>query len=285
MRFTEPLFVSWLLERHDVVEPILEVGAGWTPETNQEPFRSRGYTRFLTQDMATYSGRPAPDFVSDVCAIPRAADTVGTILCFNVLEHCYAPWRAVPECWRLLANGGWLIGSVPGRAAIHRHSRDYWRFMPDGIAELLRDFKLEYLVVEGNPEMPANLLFAAVKDSSQGDWLEHNEVVASRPILITDTDYYTEKQWKRWVVRMIRRMGYDLCLWSRHEDRNRMNELGYSSWTLAPGGQFPVTAQATFGGTIDTPHEDRERYTSVPRKLGSSCLPMPSSRATTSPAR
>jgi SAM-dependent methyltransferase len=281
MRFTEPLFIDWLLGRHAVVEPILEVGAGWTPELNQAPFRSHGYTQFLTQDVATYPGQPAPDLISDVCSIPSAPNTVGTILCFNVLEHCYAPWRAVPECKRLLAEGGWLIGSVPCRTAIHRHSRDYWRFMPDGIAELLRTFRLQHFVVEGNPQLPANLLFAAVKDSRQDDWLEHNEAVTARPLLITDTDYYTDAQWKRWVVRMVRRMGYDLGLWTRHEDRDRMNALGYADWAIVPRGQFPVRAEAGIGGTINTRDEDRARHAGVPRKLGNSCLPLQSPRTTT----
>jgi SAM-dependent methyltransferase len=283
MRFTEPLFVSWLLDRHSVIEPILEVGAGWTPEANQAPFRARGYARFLTQDVAEYPGQPAPDLICDVCSIPRAKNSVGTILCFNVLEHCYAPWRAVPECTRLLAEGGWFIGSVPGRAAIHRHSRDYWRFMPDGMAELLRGVKLQYLVVEGNPELPANLLFAAVKDSSQDDWLAHNETITARPLLITDTDYYTDTRWKRWVVRAVRRMGYDLGLWSRHEDRDRMNALGYSDWTVVPRGQFP--AEVGIGGTIDKRHEDRPQAVGVPHGLGNPCLPVHAPRSTAYSAR
>jgi SAM-dependent methyltransferase len=268
MNFTEPVFIEWLLGHDSALEPILEVGAGWTPETNQAPFRSRGYTQFLTQDIAAYPGQPAPDLICDVCSIPQTAGSVGTILCFNVLEHCYAPWRAVPECARLLTEGGLFIGSVPGRAAIHRHSRDYWRFMPDGIAELLRPLRLQHFVVEGNPEMPANLLFAAVKDSRRDDWLEHNETITSQPLLITDTDYYTQTQWKRWVVRAVRRLGYDIGLWSRHEDRGRMNALGYSKWTIVPKGQFThqgaARSQGNFG-TLSPHHESAGHVRRLPR--------------------
>jgi hypothetical protein len=145
--------------------------------------------------------------------------------------------------------------------------------MPDGIAELLRSLKLQHFVVEGNPEMPANLLFAAVKDSRRDDWLEHNEAVTSQPLLITDTDYYTETAWKRWVVRMARRMGYDIGLWTRHEDRDRMNSLGYSGWTLVPQGQFAdeghERSQTTSGTLFPQPrHEDIRHLSPVPRGGG-----------------
>ena len=235
MRFTEPAFLTYLLAQRRFQEPILEVGAGWTPDYHLKPFAALGYTDFLTQDVVAYPHHPLATFVCDVCDLaPIQTGAIGTVLCFNVLEHCYAPWLAVKAVRRVLAPGGVVVGSVPMRAAIHRHSRDYWRFCPDGIAELLREFRLDTFAIEGNPESPANLLFAAESDPSREDWLEHNEAVTAAPLVITDTDYLTDNPIKKALVRLVRHFGYDLGLWTRHNDKRRMQELGYEQWRLVP---------------------------------------------------
>jgi hypothetical protein len=36
-------------------EPVLELGAGWDAEFHRTPFRTAGYTHFLTQDIAEYN--------------------------------------------------------------------------------------------------------------------------------------------------------------------------------------------------------------------------------------
>ena len=256
MRFTEPAFVAHLLRTCHLPEPVLEVGAGWTPDYHRQPFFDCGYSRtsFLTQDATTYPPNPPADIIGDVCALDLADQSIGTALCFNVLEHCHAPWRAVPELTRVLSHGGWLIGSVPCRTAIHRWPRDYWRFMPDGIAELLRGLRLERLVVEGNPELPANLLFAARKDPAKADWLAENEAVTASPYLITDTDYLTESALKKAAVRLVRRFGYDLGLWTRHDGSSaRMLELGYQRWQIVPqGNRWPDEKNGGGNGSAAT---------------------------------
>lgn len=236
MRFTEPEFLRYLLRLHQFPEPVLEVGAGWTPDFHRTPFTAAGYKHCLSHDQQQYPNAPTLDMVSDICALPVEPQSVGTLLCFNVLEHVPAPWNAIKELQRVLKQGGWLIGSVPMRCAIHRHSRDYWRFCPDGVAELLRGFRLECFTVEGNPQIPANLLFAAVNDAERSDWLAHNEAIIAKPLLITETDYYTENRFKQAVVRFVRKFGYDMGLWTNTDDRPRMRELGYLDWKTVPKG-------------------------------------------------
>ena len=237
MRFTEQHFLSFLLDRERLPEPVLEAGVGWDVEFHRAPFAGRGYTRFLTQDMQAYEGSPAPDYVCDVCELAPIADgSMGTVLCFNVLEHCHAPWDAVAAMRRVLREGGVLVGSVPLRTSIHRWDKDYWRFCPDGIAELLRSLRLEQFVIEGNPELPANLLWAARRDSSREDWGDVNASVVARPYVITETDYVTQNRLKKMAVRAARALGYDVGLWTKTRDAKRMRSLGYQEWKLVPNG-------------------------------------------------
>ncbi len=238
MRFTEQHFLEFLLDRETLPEPVLEVGVGWDIDFHWKPFRERGYTRFLTQDMQAYEGTEPPDFICDVCDLTPVADgSAGTVLCFNVLEHCHAPWEAAAAMRRVLREGGVLVGAVPLRTAIHRHDKDYWRFCPDGIAELFRSLRLERFVIEGNPRLPANLLWQARRDSSRADWSEQNAEVVARPYVITDTDYLTPNALKKMVVRAVRAFGYDLGLWTKTRDVEQMRTFGYREWKLVPGGK------------------------------------------------
>lgn len=59
------------------------------------------------------------------------------IICTQVLEHCSEPWRAAPEMFRILADGGVLVASVPHAWFYHPHPDDNWRYTPEGLSRLL----------------------------------------------------------------------------------------------------------------------------------------------------
>lgn len=233
MRPVELSFLEARLREHRCEEPILEIGAGWDVEFHRMPFREAGYSSFLSHDVQQYDG-PTLDFVGDICrttAIP--AETAGGCLLFNVLEHVYAPWRAADEIWRVMRPGGTLFGSVPLRTELHRHDKDYWRFCPDGIAYLLRRFRLTHLSLDGNVSLPANLLFAAVKDVSREEWEAENERVVLAPEVILGNDYTTTSGWKRWLIGQLRRRAsLSIERWDGPWDSRRMRELGFERWTV-----------------------------------------------------
>lgn len=241
-----PIALSYLEARLRSVrceEPILEVGAGWDVEYHRGPFREAGYSSFLAHDAHQYEGAPL-DFVGDIClttSIPAA--TAGSCLLFNVLEHVYAPWQAVDEVWRIMKPGAALFGSVPLRTELHRHDKDYWRFCPDGVAYLLRRFRLTHLALDGNVALPANLLFTAVKDVSEETWDDENQRVVLAPEVILGNDYTTVSRWKRWAIGQLRRRaGLSIERWDGPWDSRRMRELGFESWTVVEYGRDRVDA-------------------------------------------
>jgi SAM-dependent methyltransferase len=244
MQDIENSYIAARLDQLGVREPILELGAGWQPDFHQRPFRVRGATRFLTQEVQTYQGCPKPDFLGDLCRGTDIADTIaGTVLLFNVLEHVPEPWCAIREVWRVTEPNGLLIGSIPFRTAIHRWPGDYFSVKPDGLAVLLRQFKITHFAIDGDAALPANLLFAAIKDTSAPDWLEHNAQVVLRPEIIVGNDYLTPNGFKRAVVDLLRWFGYTLELYVTPRQRDRMRALGYNSWTVrryVPAGEPPA---------------------------------------------
>ena len=231
---SESIYLAARLRDARVSEPVLELGAGWDVEFHRAPFREAGYTAFLAHDVERYEGA-AVDFVGDICTRTEMPDEVaGCCLAFNLLEHVYAPWLAVDEIWRVLRPGGAFFGSVPLRVHIHRWDHDYWRFCPDGIAYLLRRFRLAQFALDGNVSLPANLFWTAHKDTTSDDWWEHNQEIVSRPEVIVGVDYLTPSPWKRRILDFMRvRFSTTLDRWDEPVDPERMRELGFVGWTIA----------------------------------------------------
>ena len=92
------------------------------------------------------------DIVGDVHdASILDADTFDSIIIFNVLEHCYAPWVAVENIYKWLKPGGKCFAMVPSSIRIHATPKDYWRPLPDGFVWIFRNFSQHKLYVYGNP--------------------------------------------------------------------------------------------------------------------------------------
>lgn len=81
------------------------------------------------------------DLVADARRIPVAAASADVVLCTQVLEHIPEPVPVLQEILRILRPGGILILSVPAIFPQHGSPGDYWRYMPQGLAWLLRDFQ------------------------------------------------------------------------------------------------------------------------------------------------
>jgi SAM-dependent methyltransferase len=59
----------------------------------------------------------------------------------QVLEHVEAcPQKVFDETWRVLKPGGLAIHTTCLINPIHKYPSDYWRFTPDGLKYLARDF-------------------------------------------------------------------------------------------------------------------------------------------------
>ena len=95
---------------------------------------------------------PGIDITGDVHDIsvvePNSQDSV---IIFNVLEHCYAPWIAVENIYSWLKPGGKCFAMVPSAIRVHATPMDYWRPLPDAFVWMFRNFSQHKLYVYGNP--------------------------------------------------------------------------------------------------------------------------------------
>jgi SAM-dependent methyltransferase len=83
---------------------------------------------------------PGVDVVCSVERLPFKDSIFTRVECDAVLEHVARPEMAVSEIRRCLINGGVAHFVVPFCHPFHEYPRDFRRYTPDGMAQLLSEF-------------------------------------------------------------------------------------------------------------------------------------------------
>jgi len=91
------------------------------------------------------------DLQADLMMLPLRDESVESIICTGVLEHVTDPHCAVREMFRVLRPGGRLFVEVPFMQTRHSSPSDFSRWTPEGVQQLLRDFRIEELYVAAGP--------------------------------------------------------------------------------------------------------------------------------------
>ncbi len=159
-------FARDVAEQMPVPPPILEVGS--RPAEGQEHLsilRALFPGDYLGVDIQE---GPQVDQVEDVHALSFEDERFGTVLALETLEHVADPIRAVQEMHRVLAPGGLLAISSQMFFPIHAHPWDFWRFTPEGFANLLKDFESSLVVPFGFDLMPQHVFGIGIKGPTDG---------------------------------------------------------------------------------------------------------------------
>jgi SAM-dependent methyltransferase len=112
---------------------ILNIGTG-----NKDYKNLFNFDEFITFDVDSSEN---PNIIGDIHSIPIKNDSLDSIICTQVLEHVGDPKQAVREMCRILKSRGILLLSVPFIYPIHEAPVDNWRFGPNGLKSILKEFK------------------------------------------------------------------------------------------------------------------------------------------------
>ncbi|AHJ26917.1 methyltransferase domain-containing protein [Nodularia spumigena CS-584] len=132
--------------KSQIVGNILEIGG--TPK-DKDFYQINPGTSYKILNIEAGAGVDIVGDVHDVSIIkPESFDSV---IIFNVLEHCYAPWIAVENILTWLKPGGKCFAMVPSAIRLHATPADYWRPLPDAFTYIFREYSQQQLYVYGNP--------------------------------------------------------------------------------------------------------------------------------------
>jgi SAM-dependent methyltransferase len=135
-------FIQEQAEAREVPGPILEFGSLQVPgqEGYSDLRRFFPGKEYIGSDMRPGLG---VDVVDDMEMSQFAPSSMGTILCFETVEHIRHPWIAMQEAYRILKPGGLLLVSAPFRFAIHDFPGDYWSMTAEGLKILIEQAGFE----------------------------------------------------------------------------------------------------------------------------------------------
>ena len=157
-------FVRDVAENLPVAGPVVEIGS--RPAEGQEEIANlRRFFPGVEYIGCDIQEGANVDRIEDVHALTFADNSVGTVLCVEVLEHVADPLRAVREIHRVLKPGGVAAFSSQMFFPIHAHPWDYWRFTPEGFGLVLQPFESSLVVPVGFELMPMNVFGVGVKQA------------------------------------------------------------------------------------------------------------------------
>jgi SAM-dependent methyltransferase len=82
-------------------------------------------------------------------ALPFRDAQFDFVICTQVFEYLPDPGLAVAEIKRVLRKGGILFLSAPS-VFLRDNDKECWRFLPEGLRHLLREFETVHVIPEGN---------------------------------------------------------------------------------------------------------------------------------------
>lgn len=143
--------------------PVIDLGSGGYSNYYKPHFGTEKYVR-LDLEAQPNNGT---DIIADILDMPQIpSDNYGVVLLCETLEHVNNPFKAFKEAARILRPGGLFICTTVACWTEHKHPKDYWRFLPDGLRYLCETVGLNIYNLEMFPndaQSPAHCSVAAIK--------------------------------------------------------------------------------------------------------------------------
>jgi SAM-dependent methyltransferase len=138
-------------------ETVLSIGAGGGVNRLLKTYQKGDLFSVVETDIDESRG---PDIVADLCDpnISIQQGPFSTIVCSEVLEHCYDPFQAIKNMHGLLEKNGRLVLTTPFLFPLHEEPIDFFRYTKHGLLHLTRDFS-DVKVKQSNRYGDAFLVF------------------------------------------------------------------------------------------------------------------------------
>jgi len=122
---------------------VLDIGGRLQP---YRPLLGTRTKRYVAVDLQM---TPLVDVGAAAEALPFRDAQFDFVICTQVFEYLPDPRLAVAEIKRVLRQGGILFLSAPS-VFLRNSDKECWRFLPEGLRHLLREFETVEVIPEGN---------------------------------------------------------------------------------------------------------------------------------------
>lgn len=155
-----------IVESFHLPEPILEIGS-YQVEGQSELINLRGLFPGKQYTGVDFRAGPGVDCVASVESLPQADASVGTVLALSCFEHVQQFWRGFEEVYRVLRPDGVFVVASPFYFRVHDFPHDYWRFTPEAMDFLLRNYPARLLGWHGAERRMANVWAVGFRENSR----------------------------------------------------------------------------------------------------------------------
>ena len=122
---------------------VLDVGGRLQPYRPLLGWRTKSYVAVDRQMTPLVNIRGTAE------ALPFQDEQFDLVICMEVFEYLPEPGLAVAEIERVLRKGDIFFLSAPS-VFLRENDKEYWRFLPEGLRQLLREFEAVNVTSEGN---------------------------------------------------------------------------------------------------------------------------------------
>lgn len=152
---------QFIAEIRDLVQgDTVEIGGN---DGNKDVY---GFTRTSGYRGLDITEAPGVSLVGDAAdpgIIP--ANSLDSVIAFNVLEHTARPWQVVDNMRHWLRKGGRAYCMVPSAQRLHGAPEDYWRPLPAALREMFGAWSEQTVYQYGNPlSVVASLMGVAAEE-------------------------------------------------------------------------------------------------------------------------
>ncbi len=143
---------------------LIDVGCGIKPyEELFTPFVDSYFGVDYPQTMdANYGDQTKADFFVDCSETGLGDCSFDTLLSTQVIEHIYDTRKFIKECYRILAQGGIGIFTIPFVWQCHSEPYDFYRFTKHAIQRLFSEAGFEIIKIESMEGAYATLIQARI---------------------------------------------------------------------------------------------------------------------------
>lgn len=126
---------------------VLEVGCGLQPYRHLLPGQAAYYALDWEKADIHFGYGAGNVLYYDGARFPFKDEVFNVVFHTEVLEHVYRLGPFLSECYRVLANDGRMIFTIPFAARNHYIPHDYWRLTPASLTRLLQEADFVEIVV------------------------------------------------------------------------------------------------------------------------------------------